>query len=81
MLDDGFPTDTSREQWALESKVTELYSDLDTLLMDGNQSALRLEKPKHAAFLRRGLGHLHKGEQPLGPAGGPPGGLMQLCAS
>lgn len=69
MLDDGFPTDTSREQWALESKVTELYSDLDILLMHGDHSALRLEKSKHAAFLKRGLGHLHKGGR-LGLAGG-----------
>lgn len=64
MLDDGIASDTSREQWALEVRVLELYRHLDARLLDGDDGALELYRDKHAKFLRKGLGCLNAGEVP-----------------
>ncbi|KAL6767596.1 hypothetical protein ACKKBF_B35885 [Auxenochlorella protothecoides x Auxenochlorella symbiontica] len=61
MLDDGIASDTSREQWALEVRVLDLYRHLDARLLDGDDGALELYRDKHAKFLRKGLGCLNAG--------------------
>lgn len=66
MLDDGTPTTSSREQWALELQVLKLYRYLDAEMMEGNYNSLRLNKEGHAIFLQKGLGRLSKGAEELG---------------
>lgn len=65
MLDDGTPTTSSREQWALELQVLKLYRYLDAEMMEGNYNSLRLNKEGHAIFLQKGLGRLSKGAEEL----------------
>lgn len=72
MLDDGIASDTSREQWALEVRVLDIYRHLDARLLDGDETALELLRDKHAKFLGRGLGCLNAGESTVG---GRQGGL------
>mmetsp|Transcript_5463 Transcript_5463/g.14762 ORF Transcript_5463/g.14762 Transcript_5463/m.14762 type:complete len:536 (+) Transcript_5463:112-1719(+) len=57
MLEDDTPTQTSKEQTALEKKIAGLYQELDPHAEDIIE-ALRLMRTVHVQYLHRGLGEL-----------------------